>query len=86
MTESIKCPYCGTEAKMDIHNRRCACECRRMHEYPDFHGKTYWVLYHKGKKKEVIKVPDDEKTCAEIIQSYNEMRYNAFKEKYEKHE
>ena len=54
-TEQPKCPYCGTTAKKDVHNRRSACECRRMHEYPDFNGNKYWVVYKPDKTKEIIR-------------------------------
>lgn len=53
--EKVKCPYCGTIAVRDMHTRRVACECRRLHEYKDLNGKNYNVLYKKDGTKEVIK-------------------------------
>lgn len=89
-----KCPYCGTAAtKQDIHTKRVTCECKRLHRHTDFNGAQYHVLYRKDGVKEVIK-PDTHKetgadtvapkTCTEIVREYELMRYNLFKEKYEK--
>lgn len=53
--DRIKCPYCGTETARDVHTKRCACVCHRLHEYNDLNGKKYNVLYKKDGTKEVIK-------------------------------
>ncbi|MDE7406455.1 MAG: hypothetical protein K2M89_06255 [Clostridiales bacterium] len=55
MTESIKCPYCGTTTTLHKHTKRRACACRRLHEYIDVNGKKYNVLYKKGGTKEIIR-------------------------------
>lgn len=51
----VVCPYCGTTPHKDVHTRRTACACRRLHEYADLNGKTYTVLYKKDGTKEIRK-------------------------------
>lgn len=56
MTDNhIKCPYCGTFAERQNNTKRVVCECRRLHEYADFNGKKYIVLYKKDGTKVVMK-------------------------------
>lgn len=53
--EQIKCPYCGTSVAKDIRTKRTTCNCRRLHEKPDFNGKKYTVLYKKDGTKEIMR-------------------------------
>ena len=55
LTNRIKCPYCGTTLAKDKHTKRSACACRRLHEYTDFSGKKYTVLYKKDGTKEIMR-------------------------------
>lgn len=50
-----KCPYCGTFAEIQNKTKRVVCECRRLHEYADFNGNKYIVLYKKDGTKVVMK-------------------------------
>ena len=52
--EQIKCPYCGTAVKQDVRTKRFVCKCRRLHEYANFNGKKYTVLYKKDGTKELM--------------------------------
>lgn len=91
--EKVKCPYCQTVPKKQKRTRRVTCECHRLHEYKDVNGKIYFVLYTPDGTKELIyprerkdiKIDNTLTPCTEIVRRYNEMRYNLFKEKYEKH-
>lgn len=56
-TETFKCPYCGTAGGgiKDVHTKCIVCERRRLHEYNNFNGKKYLVLYKKDHTKEIIR-------------------------------